>query len=622
MISEKGIKNNKKKRTIKSMKNQKYKSTLESSTTKGTNNNSLSIVIPSYNNGFKVYNLISNIIKDIIKDKINMDNKVRETNTNNARNQRKSKSIGLSRTKNKRASSEKTEIIKSIEVIEIIIIDDFSTDNTQELIQSLISEIPKIFKNISKSKIQLNERKIVKKARISERKRYANINDNFYETILYETTFRGNKIRIIYSLNTDSKSKSKERKSKENKSNSKNKTKIKNIIEFKNKGAAAARNKGYELSKGLNILFIDSDIIINLKAILNMVGVSLIRTKKINELKIKNNHQIHTNTTDAFTDTPTTTSAKTKIITSINTSTVNHRTYKENVRNNRHNSIINTRTPDIINQKYDFYDIIYPTIIYPNQRIFYPESEKEKKVLYVSSCFLMRREAIEKLINYYGYLFDENYTIYNEDSDLFFRALLLNERFHYVRNTVVIHKPDKKNISKLEKTWHLNIRNLAYGHCKLKTLITNTKDRKLISNFKRYKNYNPFSRKIILKTFILSAFNFAWFEFSKFKPKIEIVNKYEPKKENIISKTATKKRKAKKRESIITEVKGKIEGKIKNKVGYKVKETPENKKSRKTNKLLILLLGKNKFTKHNIIYRIREFFKSYSEGLKLCQSNK
>ncbi|NIA04160.1 MAG: hypothetical protein GWP09_02305, partial [Nitrospiraceae bacterium] len=60
MISEKGIKNNKKKRTIKSMKNQKYKSTLESSTTKGTNNNSLSIVIPSYNNGFKVYNLISN----------------------------------------------------------------------------------------------------------------------------------------------------------------------------------------------------------------------------------------------------------------------------------------------------------------------------------------------------------------------------------------------------------------------------------------------------------------------------------------------------------------------------------------------------------------------------------
>ena len=222
--------------------------------------------------------------------------------------------------------------------------------------------------------------------------------------------------------------------------------------------------------------------------------------------------------------------------------------------------IISLQTIDDLANDLKKADFSYPKIVYPNNTIFYPESKKEKKMLYISCCFATRKETLDDIKTYYNEIFDEKYKIYNEDSDLFFRAMLLKKKFYYDRNLTIIHNSRKKDIVRKEARWKKEIRNLAYGHFKIKKLKTK---RTIAKRFSSKTQYNPFKRTILAKAFLLSIMNFSWFEFSDYKTK----------KHNI------------------------------------------------TKRITMLASFSNRFTKKSIFWRTKKFFLLFNEGKKMARDD-
>jgi len=102
------------------------------------------------------------------------------------------------------------------------------------------------------------------------------------------------------------------------------------------------------------------------------------------------------------------------------------------------------------------YDIVYPTVIYENGEILSPAMDVERKYIRRSPVFLIRRDALNKLDEF----FDENYFVYYEDVDFFFRCFLAGLRSKYVSDALAYHAvlPDRN----LEKRFYLETKNKLY----------------------------------------------------------------------------------------------------------------------------------------------------------------
>jgi len=156
------------------------------------------------------------------------------------------------------------------------------------------------------------------------------------------------------------------------------------------------------------------------------------------------------------------------------------------------NSFINLIT------QLDFYDIVFPKIIYENQTLMYPIFENEKKYPLISGCFGINKKSLKKLDE----IFDEYYETYLEDYDFFIRCKFSGLKANYIQNCTVIH--ENKNIKvDYSKRYFLEIRNLLYG-------------KKKYGNFvKKTKLYNPFTYFNFIKIIMFGIINFAWFNWYK-----------------------------------------------------------------------------------------------------------
>ncbi|AJF61851.1 TPA: glycosyltransferase [Candidatus Woesearchaeota archaeon] len=139
------------------------------------------------------------------------------------------------------------------------------------------------------------------------------------------------------------------------------------------------------------------------------------------------------------------------------------------------------------------YDIVFPKIIYENGQVMYPLLEVEKQYPHISGCFLIKKDALEKLDEN----FDEFYGTYLEDYDFFIRCRLAGLSASYIEDARVTHKNKEK--TDYSERYYLEVRNLIYGYKKLGDLA------------KKSGLYNPFTKKAIAKSFIYGAMNFAWF---------------------------------------------------------------------------------------------------------------
>lgn len=119
------------------------------------------------------------------------------------------------------------------------------------------------------------------------------------------------------------------------------------------------------------------------------------------------------------------------------------------------------------------FDIIYPTVIFENGKVFSPATSNEKIYIRRSPVFLITRKALDRLDEF----FDENYFIYYEDVDFFLRCYLAGLKCKYVERATAIHAvlPDGRN---LERRFYLEAKNRIY--CVIKFSKTFEKARKFI----------------------------------------------------------------------------------------------------------------------------------------------
>lgn len=103
------------------------------------------------------------------------------------------------------------------------------------------------------------------------------------------------------------------------------------------------------------------------------------------------------------------------------------------------------------------FDIIYPTVFFENGDILSPAFPNEKIYIRRSPVFMIKREALNKLDEF----FDENYFIYYEDVDFFTRCYLAGLKSHYVPEAVAYHAIvfDGRD---LEQRFYLETKNRIY----------------------------------------------------------------------------------------------------------------------------------------------------------------
>jgi len=122
---------------------------------------------------------------------------------------------------------------------------------------------------------------------------------------------------------------------------------------------------------------------------------------------------------------------------------------------------------DYENLKALFSNIPKGTIYYPKQisydfgYVMCPLFPKEEFYLQNSSIFFFNRGDLSKLDE----LFDENYRIYHEDSDFFFRCYLFGIKTIYLPNILAKHDAGK-NIGVLKRREYLKLRNSIYSFLK------------------------------------------------------------------------------------------------------------------------------------------------------------
>jgi len=139
-------------------------------------------------------------------------------------------------------------------------------------------------------------------------------------------------------------------------------------------------------------------------------------------------------------------------------------------------------------------DILFPKLSYEDGHILYPILDIEKTYPHISGCFLIKKDSLKKLDEY----FDEHYKQYLEDYDFFIRCKLAGLKAKYIGDAVVIHvNKDKK--TDFSYRYFLEIQNTIYGILKLGKLA------------KKSKLYNPFRFSIYLKNIFYGGMNYAWF---------------------------------------------------------------------------------------------------------------
>ena len=107
-------------------------------------------------------------------------------------------------------------------------------------------------------------------------------------------------------------------------------------------------------------------------------------------------------------------------------------------------------------------DILYPKqISYDSGSVMCPLFRKEEKYLQNSSIFFFNKNDLKILDE----LFDENYQIYHEDADFFFRCYLFGLRTRYMPKVIAYHDAYKK-IKNLKNREYLKLRNSIYSYLK------------------------------------------------------------------------------------------------------------------------------------------------------------
>jgi len=139
--------------------------------------------------------------------------------------------------------------------------------------------------------------------------------------------------------------------------------------------------------------------------------------------------------------------------------------------------------------KYDE-DIIHPLIKYDSGLKMYPNREKEKENLYITTVFLAKKDSLKKLDS----LFDPYYFNY-EDLDFFLRCNFFGLKMKYCPEAVAIHHEHKKQ-EDWEHRHYCELYGILYGMLKLRKILKNTKMK------------NDFNFSILTKKIICSLFNF------------------------------------------------------------------------------------------------------------------
>jgi len=143
------------------------------------------------------------------------------------------------------------------------------------------------------------------------------------------------------------------------------------------------------------------------------------------------------------------------------------------------------------------YDLVFPKVIFENNRVMHPLLEEEKQYPQITACFIIKKESVEKN----NLFFDEIYSYCYEDSDFFLRANLKNLKMKYVDEAVLVHK--LKERTNKEKRFYLENRNLLYGIRKFRK--TNTEN-----------IYHPFHYSSLFRNFIVAVFNYDKFDWSHY----------------------------------------------------------------------------------------------------------
>jgi hypothetical protein len=116
------------------------------------------------------------------------------------------------------------------------------------------------------------------------------------------------------------------------------------------------------------------------------------------------------------------------------------------------------------------FDIVYPTVFFENGDVLSPASSNEKAYIRRSPVFLMKKEALSKLDEF----FDEGYFIYYEDVDFFTRCYLAGLKSKYVPESVAYHiiTFDSRD---LERRFYLETKNRIYCVIKFSGISESTK---------------------------------------------------------------------------------------------------------------------------------------------------
>jgi len=169
--------------------------------------------------------------------------------------------------------------------------------------------------------------------------------------------------------------------------------------------------------------------------------------------------------------------------------------------------VLNKRTLREMVKESKFYDILFPKIVFPNKKIMYPIFTYEMEYPLVSTCFLIKKESLKKLKDF----FDENYKSGIEDVDFFIRCNYYGLKAKYLSNVQVIHL--FKERTNCEERFYYEIRGIVYALRKLKRILKQTRLKHCIRI------------TTLIKHVICAFFNFNWSDWASYEREKDLCSK-------------------------------------------------------------------------------------------------
>ena len=144
------------------------------------------------------------------------------------------------------------------------------------------------------------------------------------------------------------------------------------------------------------------------------------------------------------------------------------------------------------------FDIVYPTVLFESGEMFSPAFEQEKLYIRRSPLFLIKKNSLGKLDDY----FDENYFIYYEDVDFFMRCYLAGLKSKYVNTATAFHSI-MSHSRNLERRFYLEAKNRIYCIIKFSSSSKSARKFLLIPNIRHVWNmvYIAYSNKNIYSSY-------------------------------------------------------------------------------------------------------------------------